>query len=86
MCWVPFSLLLCDSQNRAAGVVCGFGDVIAQWFIEGKRISQHDVPRTLRMTAIGLFFTVSSMVAQKDKVSLVLHLGPSLEGLVSHAG
>ena len=45
-----------------AGFVCGRGDVIAQGLIEGKRLKQYDLPRTVRMTAIGFFFTVSELI------------------------
>ena len=43
--------------------MCGLGDVIAQKFIEKRKLAEYDVPRTLRMSAIGLFFTVQKMNA-----------------------
>lgn len=43
-----------------AGFVCGLGDVVAQVLIERKQLNKYDPPRTLRMAAVGLFFTVRS--------------------------
>lgn len=38
--------------------MCGLGDAIAQVFIEKRELEKYDLHRTVRMTAIGLVFTV----------------------------
>lgn len=45
-------------QIMRAGFVCGLGDVIAQNFIEKRRLRDYNVRRTTTMTAIGFLFTV----------------------------
>ena len=72
--------------------MCGLGDVIAQKFIEKRKLAEYDVPRTLRMSAIGLFFTVQKMNAFfffKFRVLVryqIFTSGPCFEWLVLYAG
>lgn len=48
------------TQAATTGVVCGVGDSIAQILIEHRELGEYDLHRTVRMTSIGLFFTVSN--------------------------
>jgi len=43
-------------------VVCCLGDSVAQLLLESKGAAKrYDIVRTIRMTSIGFFFTVSSL-------------------------
>ncbi len=57
---------VCSSYNDYStnyfiiiGFVCILGDGVAQMFIEKRQLTSYDIPRSVRMGAIGLMFTVS---------------------------
>ena len=57
-----------------AGVVCGFGDVIAQTCVEGRRWKQYSLQRTTKMAAIGLCFTVGKFIISTPCMTVQISL------------
>ena len=76
---------------RAAGVICGLGDFVAQQFVERRGLGGHYWRRTGSMAAIGFCFTVCHMTISRQlhtaaNVCVCVCVGSCIEGMVQHIG